>query len=147
MKPSKIRKMNREMAKSHNVKRQEIQRVTNAMYKVGHNFKLKFQTTKSPSRLEIKRALLNKGEIMKIEFTTASGAPEEVKAEVKTTIEKLEKSGLKLESLVIKPILVAESTFAMDEENANYEELAESIKSEFDKWEFKIAFDVFAYFN
>ena len=83
---------------------------------------------------------------MKIEFTTASGAPEEAKAEVKATIEKLEKSGLKLESLVIKPILVAESTFAMDEENANYEELAE-IKSEFDKWEFKIAFDVVAYFN
>ena len=94
-----------------------------------------------------KGALLNKGEIMKIEFTTASGAPEEVKAEVKATIEKLEKSGLKLESLVIKPILVAESTFAMDEENANYEELAESIKSEFDKWEFKIAFNVVAYFN
>ena len=42
MKPSKIRKIKREMAKSHNVKRQEIKRVTNAMYKVGHNFKLKF---------------------------------------------------------------------------------------------------------
>ena len=83
---------------------------------------------------------------MKIEFTTASGAPEEVKAEVKVAIEKLEKSGLKLEGLVIKPILVAESTFAMDEENANYEELAE-IKSEFDKWAFKIAFDVVAYLN
>ena len=84
---------------------------------------------------------------MKIEFTAASGAPEEVKAEVKATIEKLEKSGLKLERLVIKPILVAESTFAMDEENANYEALAESIKSEFDKWEFKIAFNVVACFN
>ena len=44
MKPSKIRKMKREMANAHNVKRGEIQRVTNAMYKVGHNFKLKFQT-------------------------------------------------------------------------------------------------------
>ena len=59
MKPSKIRKMKREMAKSHNVKRQEIQRVTNAMYKVGHNFKLKFKTTKSPATLDGDRALLN----------------------------------------------------------------------------------------
>ena len=42
MKPSKIRKMKREMANAHNVKRGEIQRVTNAMYKVGRNFKLKF---------------------------------------------------------------------------------------------------------
>lgn len=84
---------------------------------------------------------------MKIEFITASGAPEEAKAEVKAVIEKIEKAGLKLESLVIKPILVAESTFAMDEDDARYENLAESIKSEFDKWAFKIAFDVVAYFN
>ena len=42
MKPSKIRKMKREMANAHNVKRGEIQRVTKAMYKVGHNLKLKF---------------------------------------------------------------------------------------------------------
>lgn len=84
---------------------------------------------------------------MKIEFTTANGAPEEVKAEVKATIEKLEKSGLKLERLVIKPFLCGKSTFAMNEGDANYEELAESIKSEFDKWAFKIAFDVVAYLN
>ena len=43
MKPSKIRKMKREMANAHNVKRGEIQRVTNAMYKVGHNFKFKLK--------------------------------------------------------------------------------------------------------
>ena len=84
---------------------------------------------------------------MKIEFTTASGAPEEVKAEVKATIEKLEKSGLKLESLAIKPFLVEESAFAMDEEDIKYKALAASIKSEFDKWAFKIAFNVVAYFN
>ena len=43
MKQSKIRKMKREMANAHNVKRGEIQRVTNAMYKVGHNFKFKLK--------------------------------------------------------------------------------------------------------
>ena len=43
MKPSKIRKMKRQMANAHNVKRGEIQRVTNAMYKVGHNYKFKLK--------------------------------------------------------------------------------------------------------
>ena len=43
MKPSKYRKMQREMSNAYNTKRYEIQRVTKAMYKVGHEFKIKYR--------------------------------------------------------------------------------------------------------
>lgn len=40
MKPSKIRKLRREMAKSHNVKRQEIARITHAQERAWSNYNL-----------------------------------------------------------------------------------------------------------
>lgn len=41
MKPSKIRKMKRDMAKAHNVKRSEIARITKAQYEAWNSRKFK----------------------------------------------------------------------------------------------------------